>query len=376
MVTEIACSRQGCEKITSSSLQCPTCLKLGQDSFFCGQECFKLAWPTHKLVHKQLQSSRPHDPFPTYAYAGAVKPVYPLSETRKIPSTIPYPDYAEDGIPHSEQRLFRGTNIHINSKEEIEGIREACKIGRKILDRAAAALKPGVTSDSIDEIVHNACIEFGGYPSPLNYYHFPKSVCISVNEIICHGIPDQRKFEDGDIANVDVTVYYKGFHADLNETYYVGAKALQDADSIKLVETTRECLDKAIEIVKPGMLFREIGNVIEKHATDNGCSVIRTYCGHGINKLFHCAPNIPHYAKNKTPGVAKAGMTFTIEPMLALGTWKDKTWPDNWTSTTIDGKRSAQFEHMLLVTETGVEVLTARVKSSPGGAVPRLVLKN
>ncbi|KAK9245401.1 peptidase M24, structural domain-containing protein [Lipomyces tetrasporus] len=365
------CSRAECDNF-ASSLKCPTCLKLGKDSSFCGQDCFKKAWPTHKLVHKQLQPTTPYDPFPTFSYTGPLRPVYPLSPMRTLPDSIPRPDYAKDGIPHSEQRLFRSTNIHINTADEIAGIREACKLGRKVLDTAAAAIKPGVVSDSIDALVHDTCISIGAYPSPLNYYHFPKSVCISVNEIICHGIPDQRKLEDGDIVNLDISIYYKGLHADLNETYYVGDKALADADSIRLVETTRECLEKAIAIVKPGMLFREIGNVIEKHATANGCSVIRTYCGHGINKLFHCAPNIPHYAKNKTPGVAKPGMTFTIEPMLALGSWKDKTWPDNWTSATVDGKRSAQFEHMLLVTETGVEVLTARNADSPGGPVSRI----
>lgn len=208
------------------------------------------------------------------------------------------------------------------------------------------------------------------YPSPLNYLHFPKSVCTSVNETICHGIPDQRPLEDGDIINIDVTLYYGGFHGDLNETYYVGEKARSNPDAVRVVETARECLDKAIELVKPGMLFREPGNVIEKHAKSRNCSVVKSYCGHGINQLFHTAPNIPHYAKNKAVGSAKPGMCFTIEPMINLGTHKDKTWPDDWTSTTADGSLSAQFEHTLLVTEDGVEVLTARLPDSPGGPVP------
>jgi len=207
------------------------------------------------------------------------------------------------------------------------------------------------------------------YPSPLNYVHFPKSVCTSVNEVICHGIPDQRKLEDGDIVNLDVTLYHGGYHGDLNETYYVGAKALADPDTVRVTETARECLEKAIALVKPGMAFKDPGTVIEKHAKSKGCSVIKTYCGHGVNSLFHCAPNVPHYAKNKAVGIAKSGMTFTIEPMISLGTYKDKTWPDNWTSVTQDGTRTAQFEHTLLVTEKGVEVLTARMADSPGGAV-------
>lgn len=207
------------------------------------------------------------------------------------------------------------------------------------------------------------------YPSPLNYVRFPKSVCTSVNEVVCHGIPDQRVLVDGDIVNIDVSTYHGGYHGDLNETYYVGDKALADPDNVRLIETTRECLDKAIEIVKPGMAFRDPGDIIEKYAKSRGCSVIRTYCGHGINSLFHCAPNVPHYAKNKAIGKAKAGMCFTIEPMISLGSYRDKTWPDNWTSVTVDGSRTAQFEHTLLVTEDGVEVLTARLADSPGGPV-------
>ena len=175
---------------------------------------------------------------------------------------------------------------------------------------------------------------------------------------------------EGDILNLDVTLYHEGFHGDLNETYYVGPKSSANPDNVRVVETARECLDEAIKIVKPGMAFKDPGNVIEKHAKSRNCSVIKTYCGHGVNMLFHCAPNIPHYAKNKAVGIAKPGMTFTIEPMISIGTYKDKTWPDDWTSVTQDGSRTAQFEHTLLVTETGCEVLTARTANSPGGPVP------
>ena len=170
--------------------------------------------------------------------------------------------------------------------------------------------------------------------------------------------------------NLDISVYYDGFHSDLNETYYVGDKALADPESVRVVEAARECLDEAIKIVKPGTPFKEFGNVIEKHAKLRNCSVVKTYCGHGVNQLFHTTPTIPHYAKNKALGTCQPGMTFTIEPMIALGTYKDKTWPDDWTSVTQDGKKTAQFEHTLLVTKDGVEVLTARNSKSPGGAVP------
>lgn len=161
--------------------------------------------------------------------------------------------------------------------------------------------------------------------------------------MICHGIPDQRVLLDGDILNIDISLYHGGYHADLNETYYIGDKAKADPDTVRVVEAARECLDEAIKLVKPGGLFREYGNVIEKHAKSKGCSVIKTYCGHGVNTLFHCSPNIPHYARNKAVGEAKEGMCYTIEPMIALGTHKDKTWPDDWTSVTQDGKKTAQF---------------------------------
>lgn len=174
---------------------------------------------------------------------------------------------------------------------------------------------------------------------------------------------------EGDIINLDVSLYHEGFHGDLNETYYVGAKSSANPDNVRVVEAARECLDEAIKIVKPGMAFKAPGNVIEKHAKSKKCSVITTYCGHGINMLFHPAPNIPHYAKNKAVGIAKPGMTFTIEPMISLGTYRDTTWPDEWTSVTQDGSRTAQFEHTLLVTEDGCEVLTARIENSPGGPV-------
>lgn len=191
-----------------------------------------------------------------------------------------------------------------------------------------------------------------------------------MNEVICHGIPDHRPLQDGDIVNIDVSLWFEGYHADLNETYYVGDKAKADQDTVRLVETTRECLDKAIEHCKPGANFKDFGDIIEKHAKSRGLGVVKTYCGHGINTLFHCAPNVPHYAKNKAVGKLKPGMTFTIEPMITLGSYKDKTWPDDWTSVTVDGSRSAQFEHTLLVTETGVEILTPRNADSPGGPIP------
>lgn len=355
----------------AGTLQCPTCLKLGiKDSFFCSQDCFKKSWGSHKSMHKQENKTGYYNPFPNFSYTGSLRPVYPLSPRREIPKTIPHPDYAADGIPKAGRSLVNRNKVEILDKKAQDAMRKVCRLAREVLDIAAAAVRPGISTDEIDRIVHEECIKRNSYPSPLNYNHFPKSVCTSINEVICHGIPDQRILMDGDIVNLDVTLYHEGYHGDLNETYYVGDRAKADPDTVRVVEAARECLDEAIKLVKPGTLYRDFGNVIEKHAKAKNTSVIRTYVGHGINTIFHCPPNIPHYAKNKAVGECKPGQTFTIEPMIALGKYRDITWPDNWTSTTIDGKKTAQFEHTLLVTEDGVEILTARLPNSPGGPIP------
>ncbi|KAJ3071347.1 Methionine aminopeptidase 1 [Podochytrium sp. JEL0797] len=328
--------------------KCPKCVEKKIDSYFC-DPCFKANWATHKIKHIE------HNPFPLHKFTGKLRPVYPLSAKREVPSDIEKPDYAVTGDPISERKLRNSSMIEVLSDHDIERMRVVCRLGREVLEAAKAAVKVGVTTDEIDRVVHEACMERKVYPSPLNYYNFPKSCCTSVNEVICHGIPDRYVLQDGDILNIDISVYQDGYHSDLNETVYVGNV---DAQGRKLVETTRECLQKAIESVKPGMLYRDLGDIIESHATANGFSVVRTYCGHGIGKYFHCSPSIPHYAKNKAVGVMKPGHIFTIEPMISEGTWKDEQWPDRWTAVTADGKRSAQFEETMMVTETGVEILT------------------
>lgn len=367
----VQCCGSDCGKNTGTRLKCPTCLKSNVESVFCSQDCFKRNWRTHKAVHPKADANGSYDPFPEAVYTGTLRASYPLAPRRPVLPSVVLPDYARDGMPRSEQGA-RATAIEILDEHGIEAMRKVCRLGREVLDAGAAAVKPGVTTDEIDAIVHEECMKRDVYPSPLNYYHFPRSVCTSVNEVICHGIPDKRPLQDGDIVNLDISIYLDGYHADLNETYYVGDKAKADPDTVRLVETTREALNLAIATVKPGVLFRSFGDVIEKHAKANKVSVVRTYSGHGVNTLFHGPPNIPHYAKNKAAGMAKAGMTFTIEPMLNLGKHTDTMWPDNWTATTTDGKMSAQFEHTLLVTKDGVEVLTARLATSPGGAVPRV----
>eukprot|EP00979_Chaetoceros_neogracilis_P018394 scaffold10583_cov290-Chaetoceros_neogracile.AAC.13 len=298
-----------------------------------------------------------------YNFTGNLRPAL-LSYKREIPASIRRPDYADDtyGASDSEQRDKANNNaIRVYGPKELDcedGLRHACAMGREVLDAGGKALRPGVTTDEIDRVVHEACIERDVYPSPLNYYNFPKSVCTSVNEVICHGIPDYREIQDGDIVNIDVTTFNKGgYHGDLNETFLVGNV---DEDGKKLIKTAFECLQNALAMVKPGTLYRDLGTKIHKTALAQGCSVNRTYCGHGIGSLFHTSPNVPHYNKNKAKGIMKPGHVFTVEPMINLGVQGDRTWGDNWTAVTSDGKRSAQFEHTVLVTETGCEILTAR----------------
>lgn len=374
----LSCARCG----KPAHLQCPKCMELKlprEPAAFCSQDCFKASWSSHKSVHTTAKEEENRDgssegwlycvrrgqgrtpKLPHFDWTGGLRP-YPISPYRVVPPHIDRPDWAVDGIPKIEPSSDFQHVVEIKNPEQIERMRETCRIAREVLDAAARIIRPGVTTDEIDRVVHEATVAAGGYPSPLNYHFFPKSCCTSINEVICHGIPDARKLKHGDIVNVDVTVYYKGVHGDLNETYFVGNV---DEASRQLVQCTYECLEKAISIVKPGVRFREIGEVINRHATMSGLSVVKSYCGHGIGELFHCAPNIPHYGRNKAVGVMKAGQIFTIEPMINAGVWRDRMWPDGWTAVTADGKRSAQFEHTLLVTETGVEVLTTRLPSSP-----------
>uniref|UniRef100_A0A3B3R3R1 Methionine aminopeptidase n=1 Tax=Paramormyrops kingsleyae TaxID=1676925 RepID=A0A3B3R3R1_9TELE len=351
------CETQGCG--SEAKLQCPTCIKLGiQGSYFCSQECFKGSWATHKLLHKKAKEDKTKedakkkvendidtDPWPGYRYTGKLRPHYPLTPMRPVPENIQRPDYADHplGMSELEQTLKGTSQIRILSPEDIEGMRIVCKLAREVLDVAALMVKPGMTTEEIDHAVHLACTARNCYPSPLNYYNFPKSCCTSVNEVICHGIPDRRPLQEGDILNVDITVYRNGYHGDLNETFYIGEV---DEGARKLVQTTFECLMQAIDSVKPGVRYRELGNIIQKHAQANGFSVVRSYCGHGIHKLFHTAPNVPHYAsewrrpsghlssslllltrlsssvlstENKAVGVMKPGHVFTIEPMICEG---------------------------------------------------------
>ena len=367
------CATESCTK--PANLRCPTCVKLEIDlvsaSYFCSQQCFRASWNTHKQLHKapsavrgmDISAKRRRAAFENYMYTGNLRVGNVVMPMRTVPSSILHPDYAHTSHPASEERYNRTrTHFRILDSHGIEGMRKVCRLGREVLDIAVRAAGVGVTTEEIDRIVHQACIDRDSYPSPLNYYGFPKSCCTSVNEVICHGIPDERPLEDGDILNIDITLYHKGYHGDLNETIVIG-NATPAAK--KLVKSAHDSLWAALKRVRPGTLIREFGNHIEKVARSNGHSVVRSYCGHGINEQFHTAPDVPHYRKNKGVGICKPGMTFTIEPMLNMGGWRDELWPDNWTAVTLDGSWSAQFEHTILVTDDGYEVLTARLEDGP-----------
>lgn len=234
-------------------------------------------------------------------------------------------------------------------------MREAGRLAAEVLELTAAAIEPGISTEELDRIAHEACIARGAYPSCLNYRGYPKSLCTSVNEVICHGIPDDRPLVDGDIINLDFTAFYRGVHGDTDATYFVGTP---DEGSRRLVNVTRECLQKGIETVKPGQPINVIGRAIQDHAESNGYGVVRAFVGHGVAEDFHTVPNIPHYFDPHATLVIQPGMTFTIEPMITMGDWHEEIWDDEWTAVTRDGSRVAQFEHTLLVGELGAEVLT------------------
>lgn len=313
------CEGSNCSK--PSKLQCPTCKKLGlSPSFFCSQDCFKANWSSHKAKHASAPTSTtPFNPFPNYRFTGSLRPKYPLSGRRDVKDGIKKPDYADTGKPLSELSIRGSSRIEALSKQDQDLMRETCQLAREVLNEGRKLVKPGTTTDEIDRVIHDACMERNCYPSPLNYMEFPKSCCTSVNEVICHGIPDQYELKDGDIVNLDVTAYYNGFHGDLNETYPVGKNV--DEKAKKLIKATRECLNKAIEMCKPGVLYRDLGTIIQKTAVTEGFQVVKSYCGHGIHRHFHCAPSIPHYSKNKAVGVMKPGMsgfTFSLKLMLSI----------------------------------------------------------
>ena len=313
----------------------PAVLPVASDPCWCG------SGRKYKRCHKPLEGK---------ILPGVVSPM------RTVPAGIAKPPYADTGeVPRTEE-------ARVKSPEVIERMRYACDMAAEILKLAGDFVKPGMTTNDIDVFVHEETVKRGAYPSPLNYHHYPKSVCTSLNEVICHGIPDSTVVNDGDIINLDVTCYVNGVHGDTNATFFVGEV---DEESKLLTRVAEECMWKGIEAVVPGRPISDVGKAIETHAKLHRMGVIRAFIGHGIGELFHSDIQVLHYYDSRNNMIMRPGMTFTVEPMISLGTWQHKMWDDDWTAVTADGKRTAQFEHTLLVTDTGVEVLTAKGAVSP-----------
>lgn len=272
-----------------------------------------------------------------------------VSPVRSVPASIPRPEYVGKDAPAP----FTGPEV--KDAETIERMRTAGRLAARARDLVGSHIEPGVTTDELDRIGHEFLCDHGAYPSTLGYRGFPKSLCSSVNEVVCHGIPDSRVVQDGDIVNIDITAFLDGVHGDTNATFLAGEV---DEEARLLVERTREALDRGIRAVRPGRRINIVGRVIESYARRFGYGVVREFTGHGVGTAFHSGLVIPHYDDPVYDDLIVTGMTFTVEPMLNLGTHEWEMWDDGWTVVTTDRRRSAQFEHTLLVTDTGAEILT------------------
>ena len=253
--------------------------------------------------------------------------------------------------------------ITLKTPEEIEKMRVAGRLAAEVLRMIAPHVQPGITTGELDRICHDYIVnEQQAVPAPLNYKGFPKSICTSVNHVVCHGIPGDKKLKKGDAINIDITVIKDGYHGDTSKMFFVGEPSIQ---AKRLAQVSRECMLKGIALVRPGARLGDIGHVIQDHAEANGCSVVREYCGHGIGRNFHEDPQVLHYGRPGTGMPLVAGMTFTIEPMINAGRREVKLLPDNWTVVTRDHSLSAQWEHTVLVTPAGHEVLTLAPGDDP-----------
>ncbi|KAK7075651.1 Methionine aminopeptidase 1D, mitochondrial [Halocaridina rubra] len=266
-----------------------------------------------------------------------------------VPAYIQYPPYADTGKPTQGP-----SGPEVKASWQVDSVRESCRIARSILNAVEENLKVGMTTEAIDAMLHQRIIDCGAYPSPLNYHGFPKSVCTSVNNVACHGIPDDRRLVNGDIISVDVTVYYNGYHGDCCETYLIGNV---DDCGRHLVRAAKRCRDEAISICRPGMPFSAIGAKIEEIAKEEKITVVPCFVGHGIGKYFHGPPDIYH-CYNDYPGTMEEGMTFTIEPIVAQGSEEVLILEDGWTAVMLDNGRAAQFEHTIHITKSAHEILT------------------
>ena len=246
--------------------------------------------------------------------------------------------------------------IHIHKPEDFESMRKAGRLAALTLDYITPHVKPGITTEALDKLCHEFIIQHDAIPAPLNYHGFPKSICTSINHVICHGIPGPKKIQKGDIINIDVTVILDGWHGDTSRMFFVGDKI--NIKAKKLVGVTYEAMMRGIECVKPGNTFGDIGHAIQSFAESQGFSVVRDFCGHGLGRTFHMPPEVVHFGKPGEGPVMEEGMFFTIEPMINVGGWESKILQDGWTAVTRDKSLSAQFEHSLAVTSTGYEIFT------------------
>lgn len=272
-----------------------------------------------------------------------------ISAQRPVPASFARPEYVGKAAPSA----YTGGDVY--DAETIELIRASSRIASDAITAVGQAIRPGVTTDHLDAIAHDYVVSHGAYPSTLGYRGFPKSACTSVNEVVCHGIPDDTVLEDGDIVNIDITAFRDGVHGDTNRTFVVGEGS---PEAVDLVERTRLALDRGIKAVAPGRPVNVVGRAIEVYAKRFGYGVVRDYTGHGVGRAFHSGLIIPHYDAPQYDDVMEVGMVFTIEPMLTLGGIESDIWADGWTVTTRDRSLTAQFEHTLVVTERGAEVLT------------------
>jgi methionyl aminopeptidase len=311
-----------------TSVQPPSALPQANDPCWCG------SGRKYKRCHRASEGR---------VLPGEIAPML------TVPEHIARPSYADTG------EVERWDEPLVKSPEIIERMRHAGRIAAEVLRLAGEYLKPGITTDEVDRYVHQLFIDRDTYPSTLNYHGYPKSLCTSANEVICHGIPDSRVMLDGDIMNLDVTGYVGGVHGDTNATFCIGNV---DAESRELIRVTEECTWKGIEAVRPGRPVSDIGRAIEEHAKAHRYGVVKAFIGHGIGEQFHTDMQILHYYDSRATTIMQPGMTFTIEPMITLGDWRHRMWDDGWTAVTADWRRTAQFEHTVLVTDDGVEVLT------------------
>lgn len=305
---------------------------------------YSMALSKHSHATSSRLDGMPKNPASGHLIPGSLTP------QRKVPSAIAQPEYVGKKAPS------KNTVGDVYNAEEIERISIASRIAANAIEAVGSAIQPGVTTDELDAIGHEYVISHDAYPSCLGYRGFPKSICTSINEVICHGIPDDTVLEEGDIVNIDITAYIGGMHGDTNRTFMVGQASTEVTD---LVERTHESMMRGIKAVAPGREVNVIGRAIEAYAKRFGYGVVRDFTGHGVGRAFHTGLIIPHYdASGRYDDVIEPGMVFTIEPMLTLGTHEWDIWADDWTVTTKDKSWTAQFEHTLVVTERGAEILT------------------